>query len=432
MEEKNYGINWLGLFIKVIVFVVVVLLAIWLISKITLRNKGLSFEENNKKFQDATVEYFKKNLPEEGKSSTVTLSQLISWDYLKELKNEDGKICDIKNSKSKIEVVDDYYSIKTTLVCSNKSETKYIKLGNENCTKCDIKVDGLEVKTTEKEEKKENEKQEETTKKEESSKNNSTSINNSNTQTNVSNQNTSSNKNVLYEYVKYTTEYTDWYVGTVTGKNIENSTKKISYSEYCENETHTYYTVSYVTKKQSYTYKLELTNLDNVSSVKIKNDNYFTSYNDYKRYINNKYEDLEMVGGNTVSLPKASVIRDASLESDNFKYTISKVYKEKGKYYVDVTVTVKNLTGVTPYYESNIKSNIYYVPIKFTVSYLDKNDCIVDKTDNSKNYSDYTIIDTWTETVDIYRYKNVIPEYKYSSANSLSGYTKTGKTKLAS
>ena len=38
MEEKNYGINWLGLFIKVIVFVVVVLLAIWLISMITLRN----------------------------------------------------------------------------------------------------------------------------------------------------------------------------------------------------------------------------------------------------------------------------------------------------------------------------------------------------------------------------------------------------------
>ena len=43
MEERNYGINWLGLFIKVIVFVVVVLLAIWLISKVVSRNKGLTF-----------------------------------------------------------------------------------------------------------------------------------------------------------------------------------------------------------------------------------------------------------------------------------------------------------------------------------------------------------------------------------------------------
>ena len=34
MEEREYGINWLGLFIKVIIFVVVVLLAIWLLSKL--------------------------------------------------------------------------------------------------------------------------------------------------------------------------------------------------------------------------------------------------------------------------------------------------------------------------------------------------------------------------------------------------------------
>ena len=39
MEDKKYEINWLGLFIKVIVFVVAVLLIIWLISKLTL-NKG--------------------------------------------------------------------------------------------------------------------------------------------------------------------------------------------------------------------------------------------------------------------------------------------------------------------------------------------------------------------------------------------------------
>ena len=82
MEDKKYEINWLGLFIKVIVFVVAVLLIIWLISKLTL-NKGLSIEKNLKLFSDSSVEYFKKNLPEEGETSQVTLNQLIKWDYLK-------------------------------------------------------------------------------------------------------------------------------------------------------------------------------------------------------------------------------------------------------------------------------------------------------------------------------------------------------------
>ena len=66
MEDKKYEINWLGLFIKVIVFVVAVLLIIWLISKLTL-NQGLSIEENLKLFNDYFFFYFlniltKKNL----------------------------------------------------------------------------------------------------------------------------------------------------------------------------------------------------------------------------------------------------------------------------------------------------------------------------------------------------------------------------------
>ena len=112
MEDKKYEINWLGLFIKVIVFVVAVLLIIWLISKLTL-NKGLSIEENLKLFSDSSVEYFKKNLPEEGETSQVTLNQLIKWDYLKELKDKKGKTCDKENSKSTIVLEDNYYNIKT-------------------------------------------------------------------------------------------------------------------------------------------------------------------------------------------------------------------------------------------------------------------------------------------------------------------------------
>lgn len=432
MEENRYGINWLGLFIKVIVFVVVVLLAIWLISKITLKDKGLSFEENNKLFQDATVEYFKKNLPDKGDTLTVTLNQLISWDYLEKLKNEDGKTCDVKNSKSKIEVVEDYYSIKTILVCGNKSETTYIKLGNKECTDCNIKVEGLKEIT------KEEATDDSTTEETNTSTNGNTNTTNNSNETSkgtssTNNQNTTTNKPILYEYVKEITEYTDWYVGKVTGADIENSTKKVSYSNYCKNEEFTYRTVGYIEKKMNYSYKLELTNLDNVSNVELDSDSYFTSLNDYKKYLNKASQDLQMEGADpedSISLPDASVIRQSSLKSSNFTYTISEVYKENGKYYVDIKVKVKNLTGVTPYYTSQIKSNVYYVPIKFTVGYVDKNSCITDLTSNSSSYNNYTVTKTWNETVDIYRYKIVRKDYVYS-ATPVEGYTKTGNTKLA-
>jgi len=451
MEENRYGINWISLFIKVIIFVVVVLVAIWLISKLTTKDKvkGLSFEQNNKIFQNASVEYFKSNLPKENEKNSVTLNQLVSWDFLDELKNEEGKVCDARNSKSTIEAMEDYYNIKTILVCGNKTETNYIKLGNEECSNCDVKVEGL--KTIKKEELKEEEKEE--TKKEETpnkNPNNSINVNESskgpsvnnsnntsskpsnNNQSNSTTTNTSSDKPVLYEYVKNVVEYSDWYVGDVKGNNIENSTKDVSYSKYCKNEEYTYYTVSYTARVSSYSYKLELTNLNNVSSVKVKNDSYFNGYNDYQNYVTNKYKSLEMVGGATHSLPSATIIENASLTSNNFSYIVSNVYKENGKYYVDISIKTKTLNGIKPYYESNISKSIYYVPVKFTISYVDESNCVNDKTENSNNYTNYTVMNTWNEKINIYRHIITTKEYVYSNQTLLEGYTKTGKTKLAS
>ena len=227
MENRNYSINWLSLFIKVTVFVIVVLFAIWLVSKIVRRDKGLTFEENNKIFNEATVEYFSKNLPEEGKTKTITLKQLMMWDYLKQLKNEKGKKCDTKNSKSRIEVIEDYYSIKTELVCGEKSETTYIKLGNEKCSNCDIKVEGLEIKKALKDE-------DASSKKEET--NTNTGVTET-VSTGIKEEIETSNETsqiILYEYVKEVNEYSNWYTGKVTGDNIENSTKNVSYSKYCK------------------------------------------------------------------------------------------------------------------------------------------------------------------------------------------------------
>ena len=130
MEDKKYEINWLGLFIKVIVFVVAVLLIIWLISKLTL-NKGLSIEENLKLFSDSSVEYFKKNLPEEGETSQVTLNQLIKWDYLKELKEERRKIINFINS-----FFNNYNLFRNTIInCKINFFSSFFRITNSSCSK---------------------------------------------------------------------------------------------------------------------------------------------------------------------------------------------------------------------------------------------------------------------------------------------------------
>lgn len=433
MEEDKYTINWLGLFIKVIIFVVVALLAIWLVTKLTSKkDKGLSIEENSKLFTDSAVEYFRANLPEDGSTKTVTLSQLISWDYIEQLTNEKGKICDIKKSKAKIEQTDDYYSIKTEIICGNDSKTTYVKLGSLNCEKCDVKIEGLEIKSQ-----KEETKQEETTTPEVNNTTNNTTNNANNTTNNTTSSNTTTNNNtttteptILYEYVKKVDEYSDWYVGKVKGTNIENSTKSVSYSKYCQNEEYNYYTVSYVSEKKKYTYTLELKDYQPITNNTITDD-YFTTLDDYQNYIDYRNQNLAMVGGNSnaaVDITSASKLKSSSLTSKNFTYTISNIYKTNNKYYVDVTINVKNLKNVTPYYASNIRKKIYFVPVKFTIS-SNSNTCITDKTENASQYQDYVIVDTWNEYIDIYRYKITVVEYKYSNQTSLTGYTKTGNYK---
>lgn len=420
MEDRNYGINWVGLVIKVIAFVVVLLLAIWLISKLSLKEKGLSFEENNDWFKDATIEYFENNIPIEENKKKVTLKQLINEEYLEELKDEEGKLCNQIRSISKLETFDGYYNIKSVFVCGNKRETTYIKLGNENCEDCDIRVEGLEINNAE----------------------GITNVNQDNYyESSISNNSYTQNaptQTLLYEYVRENIDYSDWYVGKVTGNNIENSVQNVNFAKYVKNEIYTYRTVGYVTRKQNYTYTLELENLANkeLSSLTLHSTNYFEQYQDYVDYLDYSKNDLDMVGSSEgeafTLLPSVSSMQNSSLNSNNFTYHVSGIYEEYGRYYVDVTVNVKNLYGINPYYAYDVQNYVYFVPIKFTISFIDETNCIIAKVEDQNKYSNYTIIERWQDLVDVYRYKNTISEYKYSPATSLEGYTKTGKTKLAS
>mgnify|MGYP004473482325 FL=1 len=421
MEDKKYEINWLGLFIKVIVFVVAVLLIIWLISKLTL-NKGLSIEENLKLFNDSSVEYFKKNLPEEGETSQVTLNQLIKWDYLKELKDKKGKTCDKENSKSTIVLEDNYYNIKTELKCNKETKTSEIKLGNSECEVCDIKIEDLPI----------NKKEDKPHEEEKPISNETSKGGTSPASNNTTNTLSTPTTTILYEYVKNVDRYSDWYNGKVTGKNIENSTKIVSYSKYCQNEELTYYTISYTTYLGYHSYTLELINLNTNENVKLLSSSYFTDINDYINYLNKRNESLSYVGGTNTKVNSDDNpydYKNHALTSNNFTFNVSNVYKRNGKNYVDITMNINNFNGVTPYYLNKINKNIYYIPIKFTLT-NNKSNCVIDKTENSSKYTNYTVVDTWNEYTDIYRYKITTIEYKYSNQESLEGYTKTGKTKV--
>lgn len=415
MEKNEYGINWLGLFIKVIIFVVVALFAIWLISKITMRNKSKTFEENNQIYQDAVVKYFSENLPLEEQSKTITLKELKKWNYTSELKVK-NKSCDSSKSTSTITANDGYYSIKTELICGSQSKIGYIKLGDETCEKCDKKIKGLIIKNNNENKEEDNinldSKDTNTTnsiKKEESS---------------VEKPNTST---TLYEYVKEITNYSPWYKGKVTGNNIENSTEKESYGKYCKTEEITYYSSGYVTEPKKFTYQFELKNIESASNLEVK-ASYFTSTTDYKKYIEQKIAKVEAegLGKYEIDITDATEFKKSSLTKKNFTYEVGDVFEKNGKYYIEIKMNVKNLNNVTPYKTSK-GSKVYFPPIKITVNYTDMTNCKVAKIEEAPK--DYSKVETWIENIDIYRYKITTYEYKYSNLTSLDGYKKTGKTK---
>ena len=78
MDEER-KINWLGLFIKIIIVFIFLLIIIWLVSKIA-GSKKLSdtFKKNINNMEEVAVAYFKEvDLPQEkGKSKKITLIDL--------------------------------------------------------------------------------------------------------------------------------------------------------------------------------------------------------------------------------------------------------------------------------------------------------------------------------------------------------------------
>ena len=155
-EETKSSIDWKGIFLKVIIAFLVVLIAVKGYSTLKGNNKKQTtntttataeskatstFTENIEKLKNAGEKYFtdnKEKLPKSDNTTTmVTLNELIENGLIETLSDEDGKTCDGESSYVTALVENKKTKIKANLVCGNASSYKLTYLsdnGDDNST----------------------------------------------------------------------------------------------------------------------------------------------------------------------------------------------------------------------------------------------------------------------------------------------------------
>ena len=148
-EETKSSIDWKGLFLKVIIAFLIVLIAVKGYSTLKGNNKTVNattetvaeskssstFTANIEKLRNAGEKYFTTNtdkLPKtEGNTSMVTLNELINKGVIESLSDEDGKTCDgessyvtavLEGKKTKLKAADTFFGVccfKIFITCSS-------------------------------------------------------------------------------------------------------------------------------------------------------------------------------------------------------------------------------------------------------------------------------------------------------------------------
>lgn len=379
MEDEK-KINWLSLFIKIVIAFAFILIIVWLVSKLINRNKlSDTFKNNINNMETVAVKYFKDiDLPtKQGESIKVTLGEMIEKELIVSVKTSEGGKCDTKDSYSKITRKKDNYEVETRLECGKEENTITRKFSINDCKNCTTDTKNNNTKNND-------------------TKNNNTDGNNS---TNNSNKSTGV---TYYEYVKEWTTYTKWMKGNKTGDNIENK------YEYYGTAEKTYYSLGIINKKDikdnTIEYRLKLNDVPNSKYyfTTIKESSY---YNDEKEFASDK--SISVVKDSSLTIDN---IKEYSLKENNFTYKLTPYYY-KGTFYINVKVNIRSLEGI-----KNIKDK-YLVPIKITIKF-NSGDIVTTKPEGSY------------DTITYYRYIQKNRDVIWSADNYVEGYTKTGNTKV--
>lgn len=370
MEDEK-KINWLSLFIKIVIAFAFILIIVWLVSKLINRNKlSDTFKNNINNMETVAVKYFKDiDLPtKQGESIKITLGEMIEKELIVSAQTGEGEKCNSKTSYSKITRKKDNYEVETRLECGKEKNTITRKFSFKDCKNC-------------------------------------TNTNN-NTKNNTTNDSTSNNNSSVavtyYEYAKETTTYTKWMKGNKSGDDIENK------YEYYSTAEKIYYSLGVINKKNIkdniVEYRLKLNDVPN-------NKYYFTTieessyYNNEKEFNNDK--SISMVNGSNIDIDN---ILECSLKENNFTYKLTPYYY-KGDFYIDVKVKINSLDGI-----KEVKDK-YLIPIKITVKF-NSGEILTTKPEGSY------------DTITYYRYIQKNRDIIWSTENYVQGYTKTGNTKV--
>lgn len=379
MEDEK-KINWLSLFIKIVIAFAFILIIVWLVSKLINRNKlSDTFKNNINNMEKVAVKYFKDiDLPtKQGESIKVTLGEMIEKELIVSAQTSEGEKCNTKTSYSKITRKKDNYEVETRLECGKEENTITRKFSINDCKNCTTDTKNNNTKNND-------------------TKNNNTDGNNS---TNNSNKSTGV---TYYEYVKEWTTYTKWMKGNKTGDNIENK------YEYYATAEKTYYSLGIINKKDikdnTIEYRLKLNDVPNSKYyfTTIKESSY---YNDEKEFASDK--SISVVKDSSLTIDN---IKEYSLKENNFTYKLTPYYY-KGTFYINVKVNIRSLEGI-----KNIKDK-YLVPIKITIKF-NSGDIVTTKPEGSY------------DTITYYRYIQKNRDVIWSADNYVEGYTKTGNTKV--
>ena len=125
-SEKNPGINWKDLIVKLIFFVIFVLILMWLFPKVPNMTPFYSnvFRENVSYMQDAAKSYYtNERLPKNiGDMAEMTLQDMIDKNLIIPFVDKDGNPCDTNASYVQVtKESSEEYSLKVNLVCDTES-----------------------------------------------------------------------------------------------------------------------------------------------------------------------------------------------------------------------------------------------------------------------------------------------------------------------
>lgn len=378
--ESEKRINWLSLFIKIVIVFIFILIIIWLISKLLgIGRLSKEFKDNINNMEKVSLEYFKTiELPiKKGKSIKITLEELIDKELIISTNKDSDNKCDAKNSYSEITREEKKYTVSTTLKCGREKDTIKESFSLSNCKNCNNQTN-------------KEEEQKDTSDKE-----------------NIDNSD-KPKETIYYEHIKKTKEYTKWTRGNLTGNNIENK------YEYYSIDYQTYYTLGVIPRNTSvveYTLKLKkvpnkkyyFTTVEEVTDFQSKEEKYYLKENNVSTYKGYKGE-----------IPNKN-INNYSLRESNYIYKISPYYRD-GSFYIKIVITIKNTNGIDTYYDKKIQDYAYLIPLKIKVKFASN------ETKDTKPTGKY-------ETITYYRYINTKKETIWSTEEYIKGYTKTGKTK---